>query len=133
MTSQAQIAITQEFFQKCFYGNVEDAIPLLDEHVTYSVPGSHQAAGTFEGPASVAEHVGNLLKLTCGTIDVTQWEDWLLGVDHIGAIIKMRLQRTGRVYRFRSVYIVTMTDEDKIRRIELFFGDQAAVERVFAW
>jgi ketosteroid isomerase-like protein len=132
VSSQAQIAITQEFFQKCFYGNVADAVALLDDRVTYTVPGTHQLAGTFQGPESVAEHVGNLLKLTCGTVDVTQWEDWLTGIDHVGALVQMRVQRTGQVNRFRSVYMVTVTEENKIRTIELFFGDQSAIERFFA-
>jgi ketosteroid isomerase-like protein len=131
VTTQDQIPIVQSFFQKCFYGDLSEAVAMLDPRVTYHVPGSHKAAGTFEGPESVAEHVSNLLKMTCGTVDVTQWEDWMVGVDNIAALVAMRVQKSAQIYNFRSVYVVAITDEDKIRHIDLFFGDEAAVDRFF--
>ena len=114
MDLQNQVGTVQEFFQKCFHGSLAEAVELLDPEVTYQVPGSHQVAGTFEGPESVAEHVANLLKITCGTVDVTQWEDWLVGLDNIGAVVQMRLQKTSRIYNFRSVYLVKMSQAGKI-------------------
>ncbi len=133
MSTQQQVSIAQDFFQKCFHGDLTEAVKLLDPKVRYHVPGSHEAAGTFEGPESVAEHVSNLLKITCGTVDVTQWEDWLVGIDNVAALVQMRVQRTSRVFNFRSVYIVELSPEDKIRRIDLFFDDEAAVDRIFSW
>jgi hypothetical protein len=64
---------------------------------------------------------------------VTQWEDWLVGLDNIGAVVQMRLQKTSRVYNFRSIYLVKMSQDAKIRKIDIFFGDQAAIERFFSW
>jgi len=133
VSAQEQVSIAQDFFQKCFHGDLADAVKLLDPGVRYHVPGSHEAAGTFEGPESVAEHVSNLLKLTCGTVDVTQWEDWLVGIDNVAALVQMRVQRTSRVFNFRSVYVVELSPDDKIRRIDLFFDDEAAVDRIFSW
>jgi uncharacterized protein len=133
VSTQQQVSIAQDFFQKCFHGDLAEAVKLVDPNVRYHVPGAHQAAGTFEGPESVAEHVSNLLKLTCGTVDVTQWEDWMVGIDNIAALVQMRVQRDSRVHNFRSVYIVQMSPEDKIRKIDLFFDDEAAVDRFFSW
>jgi ketosteroid isomerase-like protein len=132
MTSDMRVEAAQEFFQKSFRGEVSSAIELLDEKVSYHVPGSHQASGLFEGPEAVAEHLGKLLRLTNRTVNVLQWEDWMVGVNHVAALAHMRVQSRGAVYTFRAVYLIAMTDDAKIRRIEIFFDDQAAAERFFS-
>ena len=131
MTSDTRIAAAQEFFERSFRGEVSSAVEFLDEKVSYHVPGTHQLSGHFEGPEAVAQHLGRLLQLTSGTVNVLQWEDWMLGVNHVAALTHMSLQRRGAIHSFRAVYIVTIAADAKIRRIEMFFADQAAVERFF--
>ena len=55
----------------------------------------------------------------------------MAGINHLAALAHMSVQRPGAVYTLRAVYLIEMTDDAKIRRIEMFFDDQAAVERFF--
>jgi len=132
MPTDTRIATAQEFFQRSFSGDVSSAIEFLDEQVSYYVPGTHQLSGRFEGPEAVAQHLGKLLQLTSGTVDVLQWEDWMLGVNHVAALTHMSVQHRGAIYTFRGVFVITIADDAKIRRIEIFFEDQAAAERFFS-
>lgn len=132
MTSDSRIAAAQDFFQKSFRGDISSAAELLEEDVTYDVPGSHQVSGHFEGREQVARHLTELLHLTKGTVNVLQWEDWLAGVSHVAALTRMHVQRQGASHTFRCVYLVAMSEAGKIRHIELFFSDPAAAERFFS-
>jgi ketosteroid isomerase-like protein len=132
MTSDTRIAAAQEFFQRSFHGDVSSAMELLDEKVTYHVPGVHQLSGNFEGPEAVAQHLARLLQLTNGTVNVLQWEDWMLGVNHVAALNRMSVQHRGAVQSFRSVFVVEVAEGAKIRRIDIFFADQAQADRFFS-
>ncbi len=72
MTIDKPSAVVQEFFQKCFRGDISTAVEVLDPKVIFRVPGSHLLAGTFEGPQAVAGHVEELLRQTHHTLDVLQ-------------------------------------------------------------
>ena len=132
MASDMRIAAAQEFFQRSLRGEVPSAVELLDDTVSLDVPGSHQLSGHFEGPEAVAQNLEKLLRLTNRTVNVLQWEDWMAGINHVAALAHLRVQRPGAVQTFRAVYLIEVTDDTKIRRIEMFFGDQAAVERFFS-
>lgn len=128
---QKQITIADDFFRNSFRGQFEEAKKALDPDVTYTVPGTHQLAGTFVGAEAVAEHVGALLRLTSDRVDVIQWEDWLAGINHIAGLVHLRLQRDRAIADTRFLYLVSMSAEDKIKAIQVFLSDQAAVERFF--
>jgi ketosteroid isomerase-like protein len=132
MASDMGLATVQKFFLQSFAGNVASAIEFLDRDVSYHVPGSSPIAGNFEGPEAVTQHVSELLQLTNRTVDVLQWEDWMAGINHIAGLVHMSVQRRGALLTFRAVYLVSMSDNQKIRRIEVLFADQVAVERFFA-
>ena len=132
MTSDMRIAATQQFFQRSLRGEVASAMELLDEEVSLDVPGSHQLSGHFEGPEAIAQHLGKLLRLTNRTANVLQWEDWMAGINHVAALAHLRVQRPGAIHTFRAIYLIEVTDHTKIGRIEMFFDDQAAVERFFS-
>ncbi len=132
MTTDSRIAAAQEFFQRSFQGDVSSAMELLDEKVTYHVPGGHQLSGDFDGPEAVAQHLGKLLQLTNGTVNVLQWEDWMLGVNHVAALTRMTVQHRGAVQTFRAVFVLEIAEGAKIRRIDIFFADQAQAERFFS-
>jgi hypothetical protein len=127
------IAVTQEFFQRSFRGEVSEVMGLLDPQVSYHVPALRPPGGDFEGPEAVAQHLVELLQLTDHSLNVLQWEDWLVGVNHLAAVVNIRVQRHHSVLTFRGIYLVTMSEQDKIRRIDLFFNDHAAMERFFSW
>jgi len=124
-------AVAQDFFEKCFHGDVAAAAELLDPKVSFHVPGSHQLAGTFEGPQAVTEHVEELLQQTHHSVDVLQWEDWMVGVNDLAGLVKLRVQREGSIGIVRAVFLLAMSREGRIKRIELFFSNLAEVERLF--
>jgi ketosteroid isomerase-like protein len=132
MASKEQVAVAQEFFQKSFGGHVDDALDCLDPKVIYIVPGANQLAGVYEGPLNVADHMKKLMQFTDNRVDLIQWEDWMVGVNNIAALIDLRLQRPGRVETFRAIFLIATSDNDgKIRRIQVFFSDQYAADRFF--
>lgn len=132
MTIDRSNAVAQDFFQKCFRGDIASAIELLDPNVTYRVPGSHRLAGTFLGPHAVARHVEELLRETHHTLDVLQWEDWMIGVNNLAALVNIRVQRHGIIDSFRTILLVGMSPGGRIKRIEMFVSDQVEAERFFA-
>jgi hypothetical protein len=101
--------------------------------VSFQIAGWHQAAGHLEGREAVAQHLRALLGLTKRTFDVLQWEDWMAGSNHVAALAHLSVQRSGAILDFRTVYLIEVTDAAKIRRIEMFFEDQAAVENFYLW
>jgi hypothetical protein len=56
----------------------------------------------------------------------------MAGLNHVAALAHISVQRPGAVLTLRAVYLIETTDDAKIRRIEMFFDDQAAVERFFS-
>lgn len=131
MTLDNPSAVAQDFLQKCFRGDFSAAAELLDPKVTYRVPGSHRLAGTFEGPQEVAGHFEELLRQTHHTMNVLQWEDWMIGVNNLAGLVNMRVQRDGAIDTFKAIFLITMSRDDKIMEIEVFFSSQAEVERFF--
>jgi ketosteroid isomerase-like protein len=131
MTTDPRIPVAESFFQKAFAGDISSATKLVDEKVRYHVPGSHSLSGQFDGAESVAKHIRNVLEITNSTVDVLQWEDWLVGVDYVAAVVRMSTRPRGSLLTFRAIYLIEMSEENKIRRIELFVEDQAQLERVF--
>ena len=131
--NDSRIAAAQQFFEKAFRGEVSSAVDLLDEEVSFQIAGWHQAAGHLEGREAVAQHLGALLGLTQRTFDVLQWEDWMAGSNYVAALAHLSVQPPGGILNFRVVYLIEVTDNAKIRRIEMFFDDQAAVENLNRW
>jgi ketosteroid isomerase-like protein len=132
MTSETQLAVAREYFQKAYNGQVSEAVKLLDPAVTYYVPGSSRMSGRFEGAEAVSRHTAELLRLTNQRVEILKWEDWLVGVNHVALVMQLRLQRPNMVQTSRIIQLVSMSADDKIREIELFFADEASVERFFS-
>jgi ketosteroid isomerase-like protein len=132
LVDSSQVAVVEKFFGLAFHGSIAEAVADLDANVTYHVPGTHQLAGTFVGPEAVSEHVARLLHMTSDRVDVVQWEDWLMGVNNVAGVVHVRFQRERAIADTRLVYLVAVSEANKIRRIEVFFGDQAVAERFFS-
>jgi ketosteroid isomerase-like protein len=131
--SDDRLALVQTFFTRYFAGHVDEALTLLEPTVVYHVPGRAQLAGEFVGPTAVAKHLRKFLELTEYAIDVLSWEDWLTGINDIAGVVRVHLQRPGRVQEFRFVFLVQVSQNLKIARVECFYSDPEAWERFFSW
>jgi ketosteroid isomerase-like protein len=129
MTSDARIATAKEFFEKSFRGEVP--MELLEEDVIYDVAGVHQLMGHFEGREAVAQHMSKLRQLTHETVNVLQWEDWLVGVNHVCGFARMGFHLDAVDETLSVIFLITMSEDDKIRQIEVFFSNLAAAEHFF--
>jgi ketosteroid isomerase-like protein len=131
--SDDRLALVQTFFTRYFDGHVDEAMTLLEPDVTYHVPGRDELAGEFDGPTAVAGHLRKFLELTENAIDLLSWDDWLIGTTDIAGVVRVHLQRPGRTQEFRFVFLVEVSQNVKIKRVECFYSDPAAFERFFSW
>jgi uncharacterized protein len=131
--SDDRLALVQTFFNRYFEGDIEKALTLLEPNVVFHVPGPAELAGDFVGPSGVAKHLQRFLELTGNAIDVLSWDDWLIGTTYIAGIVRVHLQRPGRVHEFRFVFLVQVSQAVKIARVECFYSDPEAFERFFSW
>src|ERR1700689_823545 len=131
--SDDRLALVQTFFMRYFEGHVDEALTLLEPTVVYRVPGRSGVAGDFIGPTAVAKHLQKFLELTGNAIDVLSWDDWLIGTTDIAGVVRVHLQRPGRVHEFRFVFLVNVSKNARIARVECLYSDPEAVERFFSW
>jgi len=129
MTSDSRIAVAQDFLREYFSGDVSAASSRLEEDVSFHIPGRHALSGVFRGLEAASEHLANVLRLTRGSINVLKWEDWLVGVDNVAGLATVHLQRRGQMHDFRVIFLITVSEQGKIRRFEVFSSDQAAFDR----
>jgi ketosteroid isomerase-like protein len=131
--SDDRLALVQTFFARYFEGQVDEALTLLEPTVVYHVPGRAEPSGDFVGPTAVAKHLRKFLDLTGDAIDVLSWDDWLVGTTDIAGVVRVHLQRPGRVQDFRFVFVVEVSQNVRIARVEVFYSDPEAFERFFSW
>jgi ketosteroid isomerase-like protein len=131
--SDDRLAMVQTFFAHCFEGQIDEAVTLLEPSVVYHLPGRTDLAGDFVGPIAVAEHLRKFLELTDDSVDVLSWEDWLIGTTEVAGVVRIHLQRPGRVQEFRLVFLAKVSQNVKIAQVECFFSDPEAAERFFSW
>jgi ketosteroid isomerase-like protein len=133
LMSDERLEMVQTFFTRYFEGHVDEAVALLEPSVVYHLPGRTGPTGDFVGPTAVAEHLQKFLKLTEGSIDVLSWDDWLIGTTDIAGVVRLHLQRPGRIQECRVVFLVEVSQNVKIARVECFYSDPEAFERFFSW
>ena len=131
--SDERLELVQTFFTLFFEGHVDEAVKLMEPTVVYDVPGRASPMGDFVGPTAVAKHLHKFLELTEVPIDVLSWDDWLIGTVNIAGVVRIHLQRPGRLQDFRAVFLVEVSPNVKIARVECFFSDPEALERFFSW
>jgi len=128
-----RLDLVQAFFQEYFNGEVEEAVKLLEPTVEYHVPGAGDPAGHFVGREAVANHLERFLELAQPPVDVLKWDDWLIGSTHVAGVVRFVLQRPGRVQDFRVVFLVEVSSNMKIQRVDGFISDPEALDRFFSW
>lgn len=129
--SDDRLAVAKTFFECFFDGRVNDAVKYLESDVEYHVPGRGAMAGTFIGPKAVEKHLKKFVDMTVTPIDVLQWDDWLVGVAKVAGVARIQLQRPGHRQSFRVIFLVEVSEENKVSRLEAFFSDPDALERFF--
>jgi len=87
----------------------------------------------FHGPDEVRRHIVELIDFSRGTFEVLKWMDWMIGVTHITALQYAQAQTLGRVYRGHHIYLLEFDPDDLLSVIKVFFEDQPAADRFFAY
>ncbi len=123
----------KRFFLNYSREHVDEAVQLLSPHVVYSVPGHSRLSGEFHGPDEVRHHIVKLIELSRGTFEVLKWMDWMIGETHMTALQYAQVQTHGRIYRGHHLYLLESDPDDRLSVIKIFFDDQAAADRFFAY
>jgi ketosteroid isomerase-like protein len=126
-----RLATAQEFLLHIGHPDFDRAIGLLSPQVVYRIPGRHALAGTFHGPDEVTAHLTTLLERTTGTFEALKWEDWLVGQDHVAALVTVHVQSNASAYTGRHLFLVTFDVDDRISGISVFFENEDSAERFF--
>jgi ketosteroid isomerase-like protein len=125
----ARLAITQELLLHLGRGDPQEAVKSLSENVVYRAEGTNALAGVFTGRDAVVRHLLALVERTRGTFETFKWEDWLVGEHHVVGLGSIHMQADGRIYRGRSLTLVSFTVVDEIDGITVFFEDPGGVDR----
>ena len=107
-------------------------IHLLSHEVEYRVGGNHMLAGTFRGPDEVTAHVRDLVDRTDNTYDAFKWEDWLVGDQHVAALVRVHGEGHGAIFAARLVVLLGFDPADKVSEITVLFEDASGAERFFS-
>ena len=126
-----RVARAREFVRLIGRKEGSEALLLLAPSVTYRVPGHTPVSGVFTGPQAVAEHVSAVLEFTQGSLEDLKWEDWMVGEQYVGLLVRVRIHFTGHVYDGRHLYLIRFDNEDRIDEVVVFFEDEEAMARAF--
>jgi ketosteroid isomerase-like protein len=127
----SRLQIAQQLATHLGHRDFERFLEFLSPAVTYRVGGSHPLAGTYHGPGEVTDHMRDLVDRTKDTVEALQWEDWLVGQDHIAALVKIRAQGHGASFTARLMFLFGFDASNKVSEITVLFEDPNAVERFF--
>jgi ketosteroid isomerase-like protein len=128
-THRSRLGITQEFLLHISRGNPGEVMPLMSENVVYRAEGHHALAGVFTGRDAVARHLMQLVERTKGTFETFKWEDWMVGERHVVGLASVHAQANGRIYRGRTLTLVTFNVADQIEGMTVFFENPGAMDR----
>jgi ketosteroid isomerase-like protein len=126
-----RLAAARGFLLDIEQSDTDTATSRLSADVTYRVPGHNALAGEFSGPDMVARHLVDVFESIKGTLDVLQWEDWMVGTDHVAVIANIRMQRNAEIMTERLIFVLRFNVGDVIDVIEIFFSDQSRVDHFF--
>jgi ketosteroid isomerase-like protein len=125
------LTMVQTFLERALAGRIDDAVRFLEPDVEYQVPGRDAPADTFVGSEAVKKHLEKFHELTVTPIDVLQWDDWLVGGTDVAGIARVQLQRPGHRQKFRVIFLVEVSQGNKISRVEAYSSDPDAYKRFF--
>jgi ketosteroid isomerase-like protein len=102
---------------------------LISEDVTYRAGGDNALSGTFHGREEVSAHLREVVERTGDTYEALKWEDWLVGEDHVAAIVRVHAEEHGAVLTARLVILLAFDPADKISEITVLFDDARSTDR----
>ncbi len=121
---QGLLPTARRFLQLVLQKDFGPAALLLQPDVVYRVPGRSALAGTFSGRDAVVRHLDAVFERADGGVDAIQWEDWLVGVSHVGALLHLHLESRGRRHNDRVFFLLAFGSGGTIADIRLSFDDQ---------
>jgi hypothetical protein len=130
-TGSRRLAIAETFLSCLGRSDPQAAIDLLSPTACYHVSGMHSLSGDFHSPVEILRHLESLASLTKGTVDVTKWEDWLIGEHHVAAIGELRMSAESQRYSGLHVFLFAFNEDDSVEHISVFYEDSAAAMRFF--
>ena len=112
--------------------DVSEAIELVSPTVRYQVLGDHSLAGVFVGRQAVTEHLMTLVERTAETFAALRYEDWMVGDQHVAALVSVHVQTPGKIFEGRILVLAKFDVEvDLIDELTVFFENERAVRRFF--
>lgn len=129
--SPTRLARAQRFLLAVGTPAFADAVGELSPDVTCRVLGSNAFSGTYTGREAVAAHLDRIVRFTRGTLDPVKWLDWLVGVDHVAALVEVHAQGQGARFHGRHLLLVRFDQLDRVDEVTVFFENLAAAERFF--
>ena len=127
----SRLQIAQLLVTHVGHHDFDHFVGLLSSDVQYRVGGRQALTGVFRGRDEVAAHVRELVERTDGTYDPFKWEDWLVGDQHVAALVDVRAQGHGARIETRLVFVLRFDAADQVSEITVFFEDSSVAERFF--
>jgi hypothetical protein len=127
----SRLQVAQLLASHLGHSDFDKFVELLSPDVTYRVGGNHALAGTFRGPDEVLAHIKRLVGSTGETYDAFKWEDWLVGDNHVAALVRVHARGRGAIYVARLVVLFGFDPTNKVSEITIFFEDVSGAERFF--
>ncbi len=124
------LAVLTGYFDAMAAGGPPAAMDYYHPEVVLEVPGSHPAAGRFEGHAGVGEFGRRMRELSGGTFSLTP-VDLLASDDHVVTVAEARATCGGQTLDWRRVIVSSVLD-DKLFHLRFYESDQAAVDKLLS-
>jgi ketosteroid isomerase-like protein len=127
----SRVELAQQFLARTGQSDVQLALDMLSPSAVYQVVGPPSISGTFTTPEAIKNHLVMLAERTTGRVEMTKWDDWLIGEHHVAGVAQVQVQGRAEIYRGRQLFLMAFTATNLIERITVFFDDEAAATRFF--
>ena len=127
MTDSA--AVVRRMYDVLVSADVHAFTALIDPDIEWTVPGSHDLAGTFRGVPALLTHLAEVGQRTGGQIRV-EVVDVLEGDSLVAAIADVEMSVDGQTVQDRQVHLFELRD-GRIASVREYHGDERAFDRLF--
>jgi ketosteroid isomerase-like protein len=121
--------IVRQMYKAVAAADVNGFTALLDPDVEWTVPGSHDLAGSFKGISALLTHLAEVAQRTGGQVAV-HLDEVLEGDRHTLAIVGVDMAVDGRTVHDQQVHLFELGN-GLIRSVREFHGDQALFDDLF--
>jgi ketosteroid isomerase-like protein len=106
--------------------DLDRLVDCLADDITWHTPGVGMLAGDFQGRAAVRDYLERAVALTEGTLHVRP-VDFLVGQDHVAAVVDISGTRSGRTLADRAVQLFRLRD-GRITERRIYPANQKAFD-----